>query len=248
MIKRLGSLAKAESDPDHSRLRATRESRFTGGTEDGDEVGEEQDYDEDFANDETIVAREDETHDEELVPKKLSKQAKKEQARLKANTGEGDDNDWVYELLYGDSEDEEIGEEDKEEDDGEANGAEPNMKKRAREGEADEGRGDTKRRASSGKQSKVVQDEQYRKDRHSVISTLRTAFTNTSNLTLDASQIIKHLRNAIPNFLVGAAKPGAPKEEIATRDYWSQILKKVLSEYTNSLGGNKFSWKKEQTA
>jgi hypothetical protein len=248
LIRRLGALARtSDSGSDHSRLKATRESRFAGGTEDGEEVGEGFDFDENFDDDETILSKEDqEANEDEAVPKKLSKRARQEQSRLKAGA-EFDPNEWVYELLYGDSDDEGVNDDEEEEDgdktdeNGMATG-EPNLKKRPREGDADEGRGEPKRRAASGKQAKITQDEQFRKDRHAVITTLRSAFLNSP--TLESAQIIKVLRNAIPNFAVGP-KPGAPKEETQNRERWTFILKQVLNEYTNPLGGNKFSWKQK---
>lgn len=236
--KRLG-LKSEDDDPAAklSRLRATRESRFAGATEDGDEEGEDFDFDTNFDNDEGVQAPEDVTEDE-LAPKKMSKKARTDLARMRQAAGEmvDDDADWVHELLYG-SDEEEADDEDAEDGDGddESGKAAANAKKRRREGESDEGRGDAKRRPQ------VAQNDKTRKDRHAVISTLRSTFQNSAS-ALESSALIGSLRNAIPSFVVGA-KQGLSKEESQLRSYWTQILKEVLQEYTTSPTKNKFLWK-----
>jgi hypothetical protein len=254
--RKLGGLLDVDKEDEEamrSRLRATRESRFAGATEDGNEVGEDYDFDVNFDNDETIAAApEDEPDDgEELVPKKLSKAARKEMAKMKGANGEADQHTWVYELLYGDSDEESSSDSDKDDggnddDEDKAGGAgsSSSSKKRQREGAADEGR-DTKKAKTPKPPKGIVQDEKFRRDRHSIITTLRSAFLNSP--TLDSAQVIKVLRNAIPTFVVGT-KPGLPAAEAALRDYWSYLLKNVLLEFTSSSGSNKFVWKEHQAS
>lgn len=236
--KRLG-LKSEDDDPAAklSRLKATRESRFSGATEDGDEEGEDFDFETNFDNDEGVQAPEDIVEDD-LAPKKMSKKARTELARMKQAAGEiiDEDSDWVHELLYGSEEEGEAddAEDGDEDDDGSGRNA-ANAKKRRREGESDEGRGDSKRRPT------LPQNDKTRKDRHAVISTLRSTFQNASG-ALESNVLVGSLRNAIPSFIVGN-KPGAPKEEAQLRSYWTQILKEVLQEYTTSPAKNKFAWK-----
>lgn len=252
---------KEEEEQKLSRLRATRESRFSGATEDGDEDGEDQDYDVNFDNDEDIAAREDVVEEEEVVPKKMTKKQRRELARMKAAAGEmmedeEDEADWVQDLLYGDLDDELDGEsgaadgDDADNDDEGADGenadgfdgsglrgAAANLKKRPRAGDADEGRGDLKRKAA--------QSDKERRDRHAIISTLRSLYQNTPGGINDSSAIISSLRNSIPTFSVGASRPGIPKEELENRNYWGSLLKGVLIEYASAVPKqqNKFTWK-----
>lgn len=235
--KRLG-LKSEDDDPAAklSRLRATRESRFAGATEDGDEEGEDFDFDTNFDNDEGVQAPEDVTEDE-LAPKKMSKKAREDLVRMRQAAGEmvDEDADWVHELLYG-SDEEDVDADVGEDGDGDdESGKAANAKKRRREGESDEGRGDNKRRPQ------LAQNDKTRKDRHAVISTLRSTFQNSSG-ALDSPSLIGSLRNAIPSFVVGN-KQGLSKEESQLRSYWTQILKEVLQEYTTSPAKNKFLWK-----
>ena len=271
ILKKLGSLAKGETpDPTtgHSRLRATHESRFAGASEDGNEAGEEMDFEENFDNDEGVAGKEEE-ETEEAVPQKLSKEAKKRAAELKsASDASGlgaDAPEWVYEVLYGDSDEEEIpGSEDEyaseeegaegADEDGSAQGSLaagagaagqklPNKKKRGREGPADEGR-------EQKRQAKLADDEKLRVDRHAVINTLRTAFKNTP--TLDATQMVSALRTTIPTFAIGGpARPSTSSaatasEADANKDYWTKMLKQVLHDYTVKVGPKHFNWKEKK--
>lgn len=240
--KRLG-LKSEDEDPmaKLSRLRATRESRFSGATEDGDEEGEDFDFETNFDNDEGVQAPEDVTEDE-LAPKKMSKKARAELARMRQAAGEtvDEDADWVHELLYGSDEEEDADNaEDAAEEDGEPGRSGLNSKKRPREGEADEGRGESKRKTT------VAQNDKTRKDRHAIISTLRSTFQNVPG-ALESGIIVGSLRNAIPSFVVGKADPNAPKEEAMAKKYWTELLKGVLQDYTVTIGSGPkatFRWR-----
>lgn len=235
---------KDEGVDKSSRVKATHESRFQGGTEDGDELGEDMDFEEKFDSDEGVKGQEEaeeEADKEDVAPKKLSKLARKELERIKGADGMDGDanhNQWVYDLLYGEEEEEEEeGDAEAEEEAADAASAVRRPGKRSHQG-ADEGR--EPKRVKKG----IVQDEQFRKDRHSVITALRTAFLNSPQL--ESAQIIKILRNSIPNFAVGDTKPGLDAAETQRRQYWTFILKEVLLEKAASVGGNKFKWKDEQ--